>query len=149
MAGNQDANIKLLYAADENSFFTADTVTNGSPFDVIANVEIGKDLMEVVSKEDLFVSVVNLSRSAVLQQQTLTNTLSPVDDPNPLNQELRVKVNAGWSAAEGDVLQIIATYKVTAGVFRVSLTSRTVPLASTVRVGARPAAMVLTRLPGG
>ena len=115
MPGNQDANIKLLYVVDENSFFTADTVTNGVAFDVIANVEIGKDLMEVVSKENLFVSVVNLSQSTVLHQQTLENVLTPVDDPDPLNQELRIKVSGGWTANEGDVIEAIATYKVTAG----------------------------------
>jgi hypothetical protein len=117
MPGNQDANIKLLYVVDENSFFTADTVANGAAFDVIANVEIGKDLMEVVSKENLFVSVVNLSQSTVLQQQSLENVLTPVANPDPLNQELRIKVSGGWTAAEGDVLEAIATYKVTAGVF--------------------------------
>ena len=117
MPGNQDANIKLLYVVDENSFFTADTVTVGAAFDVIANVEIGKDLMEVVSKENLFVSVVNLSQSTVLQQQSLENVLTPVDNPDPLNQELRIKVSGGWTANEGDVLEAIATYKVTAGVY--------------------------------
>jgi len=117
MPGNQDANIKLLYVVDENSFFTADTVAIGAAFDVIANVEIGKDLMEVVSKENLFVSVVNLSQSTVLQQQSLENVLTPVANPDPLNQELRIKVSGGWTAAEGDVLEAIATYKVTAGVF--------------------------------
>ena len=117
MPGNQDANIKLLYVVDENSFFTADTVDVGAAFDVIANVEIGKDLMEVVSKENLFVSVVNLSQSTVLQQQTLENVLTPVDNPDPLNQELRIKVGGGWAANEGDVIEAIATYKVTAGVY--------------------------------
>ena len=117
MPGNQDANIKLLYVVDENSFFTADTVDVGAAFDVIANVEIGKDLMEVVTKENLFVSVVNLSQSTVLQQQTLENVLTPVANPDPLNQELRIKVSGGWTANEGDVLEAIATYKVTAGVY--------------------------------
>ena len=117
MPGNQDANIKLLYVVDENSFFTADTVDVGAAFDVIANVEIGKDLMEVVSKENLFVSVVNLSQSTVLQQQSLENVLTPVANPDPLNQELRIKVSGGWTANEGDVLEAIATYKVTAGVY--------------------------------
>jgi len=117
MPGNQDANIKLLYVVDENSFFTADTVAVGAAFDVIANVEIGKDLMEVVSKENLFVSVVNLSQSTVLQQQSLENVLTPVANPDPLNQELRVKVSGGWTANEGDVIEAIATYKVTAGVY--------------------------------
>ena len=117
MPGDQDANIKLLYATDENSFFTADTVANGAAFDVVANVEIGRDLRRVVTKEDLFVAVVNRSRATAFPQLVLSNIFVPADEQDPLNQELRVKVNPGWSAAEGDVLQIIATYKVTAGVF--------------------------------
>jgi hypothetical protein len=114
---NQDANIKLLYAADENTSCTADTVANGAAFDVVAYVEIGPDLRKVVTKEDLFVSVVNRSRATCFAPLVQSNTLGVADDRDPLNQELRVKVNQGWTAAEGDVLQIIATYKVIAGVF--------------------------------
>ena len=51
MPGHQDANIKLLYAADDGTFFTADTVANGAPFDIIANVEIGKTLMNTVLRD--------------------------------------------------------------------------------------------------
>jgi hypothetical protein len=115
MPGSQDANIKLLYAADDGTFFTADTVENGSAFDVIANVEIGRNLMEVVTKEELFVSVVNLSRSSLLRRQTLSNGLQPQTNQQPRNQELRVSFAGGWSAEEGDVLQAVATYKVTSG----------------------------------
>jgi hypothetical protein len=129
--GNQDANIKLLYIVDKNSFFTADTVRNGEEFDVIANVEIGKDLMEVISKEELFVSVVNVSQSKPLQPlpSPLVNQLTPVANPNPFNQELRFKVAGGWKgAAEGDVIEAIATYKVTAGVFTDFSTARSGPV---------------------
>jgi hypothetical protein len=114
MPGTKDANIKLLYAVDNNSFFTADTVVNGTEFDTIANVEIGADTMEVITKEELFVSVINLSDSSVLQRKTLTNQLQA--DSNPRNAELRVNFDANWKAAEGDILQAVATYKVTAGV---------------------------------
>jgi hypothetical protein len=115
--GQQDANIKLLYATGENSFCTADTVANGAAFDVVANVEIGRDLRRVVTKEDLFVSIVNRSQAVAFPPVVQSNTLVPGDDRDALCQELRVKVDPGWPAAEGDVLQIIATYKVTAGVF--------------------------------
>ena len=80
-------------------------------------MEIGRDLRQVVTKEDLFVSVVNRSRAVAVTQVVQTNALVPADHHDPLNQELRVKVKPGWPAAEGDVLQVIATYKVTAGVF--------------------------------
>lgn len=117
MPAHQDATIKLLYAADENSSLTADTVATGAAFDVVARVEIGRDLRRVVTKEDLFVSVVNRSRATSFPPLVQSNTLAPADDREPGNQELRVKVDPGWTAAEGDVLQIIATYKVIAGVF--------------------------------
>lgn len=113
MPGQQDANIKLLYPVDNGTFFTADTVANGSEFAVVANVEIGSELMEVITKEDLFVSVVNLSQSTVVQRKTLSNPLAAQADP--LNQELRVTIDPTWQADEGDVLQAIATYKVTSG----------------------------------
>ncbi|RZU53328.1 hypothetical protein EV385_5248 [Krasilnikovia cinnamomea] len=61
-----DGSIKLVYIADQNTFFASDTVGNGQPFDVIGNVEIGKELMHNVEDEKLFISVVNLNKSAVL-----------------------------------------------------------------------------------
>ncbi|GLI02201.1 hypothetical protein [Phytohabitans aurantiacus] len=125
MPGQQDANIKLLYPVDNGTFFTADTVANGAEFAVVANVEIGQELMEVITKEDLFVSVVNLSRSTVVQRKTVSNSLAPQADP--LNQELRVTIDPTWSADEGDVLQAIATYKVTSGL-RVDLSTALSPM---------------------
>src|SRR5688572_5467562 len=105
MAGNQDANVKLLYAADANTFFTADAVVNGTQFDVIANVEIGPDMMRIVDKEELFLSVVNLSQSTVLVPPIkLENQIPPQPSGGPLNQELRLPVT-NWNAAEGDVLE--------------------------------------------
>jgi hypothetical protein len=125
MTGNQDANIKLLYATDANSFFTADTVDNGAQFDIIANVEIGPDLMQIIDKEELFVSVLNVSQSTpIVPTQKLENKINPDPNAQPLNQELRVQIT-GWTANEGDVLEAVATYKVTAGAFTDVSTART------------------------
>lgn len=131
MPNNQDANIKLLYPVDAGSFFTADTVENGKQFDVIANVEIGKDLREIATQEKLFVSVVNLSTSELLLQGSDTNVLTP-SAAGPLNQELRIQFAKPWNAADGDVLEAIATYKVTAGVYTDYSTSRTATFVVTV-----------------
>jgi hypothetical protein len=108
----QDATIKLLYATEENSCYTADKIPSGAAFDVVAKVEIGRDLRQIVTKEDLFVSVVNRSQAIAFPQLVRSNPAV-----HRLDQELRIKVDPGWTATEGDVLQIIATYKVTAGVF--------------------------------
>jgi hypothetical protein len=117
MANHLDAQIKLLYPADDGSFFTADTVPLGSPFDVVANVEIGEDLMEVVDQDELIVTIRNVSQSTTIAQQTLTQTLPP--QKAPLNQELRADFEPGWEtgAAVGDILEAVASYTVTAGVF--------------------------------
>ena len=117
MANNLDAEIKLLYAADDGTTFTANRVKLGDPFDVIANVEIGEDLMEVVDTDEVFVSVVNLSQAKLVFARSQSQNLAP--QKTALNQELRIDVNAGWevNAAVGDVLEAIATYKVRAGIY--------------------------------
>ena len=116
MANPEDAVIKLLYAVDDNTFFTADTVKAGEAFDLIANIEIGEDLNEVVDQLDLFVGVTNLTRSDLVTTKTLTQQLQPADDTT-VNREVRVDIDPGWTnAQEGDVLQAVATLKITAGI---------------------------------
>jgi hypothetical protein len=116
-AGVWDANIKLLYAVDAGTFFTEDTVDNTTPFDVIANVEIGQRLNENVDRQDLFLAVQNLSQSVTKATTTAGGTLAPQVNTDR-NEELRVNLAApggGWGN-DGDVLEVIASYKVTAGV---------------------------------
>ena len=116
MANPEDAVIKLLYAVDDNTFFTADTVQAGEAFDLIANIEIGEDLNEVVDQLDLFVGVTNLTRSDLVTTKQLTQQLQPADDTT-VNREVRVNIDPGWTnAQEGDVLQAVATLKITAGI---------------------------------
>ena len=118
MSNDMDANIKLLYPVDKNSFFTIDDVGLGKEFDVIANVEIGEDLNEVVNRHEVRVGIVNLTQSrAVGVAQTRTDNLVAQNN-TPRLEEVRVAIPAGWDAdAEpGDVLQAIASYKVVAGV---------------------------------
>jgi hypothetical protein len=113
MPSDWDASIKLLYPTDEGTFFTIDDVANGAAFDVIANVEIGKNLNENVDNFDLSVGVVNLTQSASIKTEVQSGTLSPSE--LPFLAELRVPIS-GWSASVGDVLQAVASFKVTAGV---------------------------------
>jgi hypothetical protein len=111
-----DASIKLLYATDLNTFFTIDDVGRGQSFDVIANVEIGENLNEVVDRFDLRVGIVNLTQSRAVAAVNQGGALVPANN-SPLNAEVRVNIPGNWSAnAEvGDVLQAVASYKVTAG----------------------------------
>jgi hypothetical protein len=114
MANPDDAVIKLLYAVDDGTFFTADTVESGAAFDLIANIEIGEDLNQVVDQLDLFVGVTNLTRSTSVTGKQQTEKLLPADDQT-VNREVRVDIDPGWSAQEGDVLHAVATLKITAG----------------------------------
>jgi hypothetical protein len=115
MTNALDASIKMLHAVDAGSDFTIDTVKLDDPFDVIANVEIGERLMDVVDQHDLFVSVRNLSQSKHVMHKDFSEPLTP--QAGALNREVRVKLLGGWKkeAREGDLLEVVATYKVTAG----------------------------------
>ena len=116
MSNDFDANIKLLYPVDDGFFFTVDDVTRGDEFDVIANVEVGPDLNAIIDEHEVRVGIVNLTQSRpVGATQTLTAALTPAKAP--LLAELRINIPGGWNAdAEvGDVLQAVASYKVTAG----------------------------------
>jgi hypothetical protein len=113
MSSDWDASIKLLYATDVGTFFTVDDVSNGATFDVIANVEIGENLNENVDSFVLRVGIVNLTQSSSVSIVDQPGTLTPAN--NPFFAEERVNIPAGWAAAVGDVLQAVASYKVTAG----------------------------------
>jgi hypothetical protein len=117
VSGNWDATLKLVYAVDDNQFFAVDTVEAGKAFDVIANLEIGKELMGFATGYDLFVSVRNLSQSTTPPQLTKKQSVTLTPTGTALNQEERVNFAPGWTgASEGDVLEVIASLKVTAGI---------------------------------
>jgi hypothetical protein len=118
MPGTWDANIKLLTAVDDGADFAVDTIDKNTSFDVLANLEIGSRLNEVVTQHDLFVQVQNLSQSNILAAQNFSQTLTPqVNTTRNLEQRLDFNVPAGgWPANEGDILEAVASYKVTAGV---------------------------------
>jgi hypothetical protein len=113
---NWDARIKLLYAADDGTKFTADTVKLGDPFDVVANVEVGRNLMQFADGDELTVSVLNVSQSTVVAQATAPRPLVPVDQT--LNEDLTVDIGTGWGnkAKVGDMLEVVATYRMDAGI---------------------------------
>jgi hypothetical protein len=111
-----NASIKLLYATDVNTFFTIGTVHKGDPFDVVADVEVGENLNEAVDSFDLWVTIRNLSQFSILLRNQISRPLNPASNAPSFN-EIRVGFNGGWNASEGDILQAVAAYKVTAGGF--------------------------------
>jgi hypothetical protein len=118
MPGVWDANIKLLTAVDDGQDFAIDTIDKNTSFDILANLEIGSRLNEVVDRHDLFVHVQNLSQSNILASQNFNEVLAPQVNTTR-NVEVRLDFNVpagGWPANEGDVLEAVASYKVTAGV---------------------------------
>lgn len=113
MPSDFDASIKLLYPADDQLWFTIDDVTNGAAFDVVADVEIGRDLNQNVDRYELRIGIVNLTQSQSVTVVNANGTLAPSDQP--YRQQLRVDIPAGWQASVGDVLQAVASYTVVAG----------------------------------
>lgn len=113
MPGPWDASIKLLYPVDEGGFTTIDDIDNNTAFDAIANVEIGENLNEHVDDFVLRVAVVNLTTSQTIQIEELKGGLTPADDTTFLAEE-RVSLNAP-NQTPGDVLKLVASYRVNAG----------------------------------
>jgi hypothetical protein len=114
-ANAHDAAIKLLYAAARNTDFTVGVLDPGTPFDVIADVEIGENLNENVDEHSIRVSIVNLSSAARIALNEVRAPLKPQNN-TPRRERLRVPFGALANADPGDVIQAVGTYKVTAGV---------------------------------
>ena len=114
MSGTWDATIMSAYAVDAGEPFAVDAVRNGEKFDVVANVRIGRNLMQFVDRCELFVSVRNLSRSTTMVTQRQQHELAP--QKLALNEAFRVQFASGWTASEGDVLEVLVTFKVTSGI---------------------------------
>ena len=115
MANSEDASIKLLYAADAGTYFTANTVQVDEAFDLIANIEIGENLFENVDDLDLFVGVRNLTQSTSVTEVAHHEKLIPANNQEE-RREVRVNIVPPPAATkEGDVLQCVATLKITHG----------------------------------
>jgi hypothetical protein len=114
-ANAHDAAIKLLYAAARNTDFTVGVLDPGTPFDVLADVEIGENLNENVDEHSIRVSIVNLSSAARIALNEVRAPLKPQNN-TPRRERLRVPFGALANADPGDVIQAVGTYKVTAGV---------------------------------
>jgi hypothetical protein len=114
MANPGDAVIRLLYRVEDNNFFTAVLPLN-TDYDVIANVEIGEDLNQVVDRFELRVAVINLTTATQVALAEVKDTLTPQNNTQLLD-EIRVDFGPVQNSAPGDVMQVVASYKVIAGV---------------------------------
>ncbi len=114
MANNWDASIKLLYPTDQGTFFTIDVLEPTDSYDVVANVEIGEGLNRFATEHTLRVSIVNLTTATQVDSAEVKEQLTPQLNTQR-RQEMRASFNPPANVAGGDVLQAVASYKVTAG----------------------------------
>ena len=115
MANNYDAEIKNVRAVDSGKESTLDTVANGQDFDVLADIEAGAAINAVAVRDQLFVTVRNLSQFKVVFYVAPARVLTP--DGSERRETLRVPVT-GWTAREGDKLDVSVTYRFDAGIFK-------------------------------
>lgn len=112
MAGTWDASVNLLYFTEDGGTYTAQTLENGAPFDVVAEVEIGAQLNGFATADRLVVTVTNVT-TGVVTTKAEPRTLTPA---GTVRRELvRVKFPA-LAAAEGDLLRASCSYRATAGI---------------------------------
>lgn len=111
--GSWDASVKQLYFADAGTLYTADTITIGGPYDVIADVEIGAELNGFATADRLIVTITNLTTNTIVASKTLNRVLTPAAG---VRRELLRVDFATLAAGDGDLLLARATYKVTAGI---------------------------------
>ncbi|GGN36350.1 hypothetical protein FHR83_006355 [Actinoplanes campanulatus] len=110
-----DAQINSLYPVRKNTDFSISVLDPAKPFDVLADVEIGEGLNEFVDEHLLQVSVVDRSTATRVAFAEFKEPLKP-EDNTPRTVRLRVPFGALTSVSSGDVMELVATYTVTAGV---------------------------------
>jgi hypothetical protein len=119
MANIDDASVKLLFAADSGTRNTVDDLPKNRGFDAIMDIEIGANLNQIAGSFDVRIGVRNLTQSrnvaVVAENRPLTSsgatrletvTLSVAAADVDANTEI------------GDVLQLVGSYRVNAGVRR-------------------------------
>ncbi|MEV0897130.1 hypothetical protein [Actinoplanes sp. NPDC049802] len=110
-----DAQINSIDPVVQGKNFTVSVLDATKPFDALADVEIGEGLNEFVNKHLLQVSVVNRSTANRVAFNELEQKLAPQDN-TPRAETLRVAFGPLANVTSGDVIELVATYTVTAGV---------------------------------
>ncbi|WP_060886583.1 hypothetical protein [Streptomyces caniscabiei] len=114
MPGEYDARIKDLSVVEKGTSFTVDTLATAGDFDVLADIEVGASLNAVITRMQIWVSVGDLSQLTRVDLQTYDQPATPLNGPR--SEQIRIPFNALTGVGEGDLLQAVATLKVTAGV---------------------------------
>jgi len=110
----QDAVIKLLTPVDDGTPFTIDVLPLAAGFDVIADVEIGANLVQPTAQQMLHVAVVNLTSATQVQLRDVTVPVGQFTPGQPFTGTIKVDFDpvSNGGAVSGDVLQAVASYKV-------------------------------------
>lgn len=114
MPGEYDARIKDLSVVSKGTSFTVGTLGAGQDFDVVADIEVGPSLNAVITRIQVWASVGNQTQLTRIQAQTYDNT-SPGAASAPRNQRIVIPFNALTGVNEGDLVQAVATLKITTG----------------------------------
>jgi hypothetical protein len=112
----QDAVIKLLTPVDDGTNFTIDLLPLAAGYDVVADVEIGATLVQTATQQSLHVAVVNLTTATQVQLKDVTVPIPSTPSGSPFRGTIKVDFDpvSASGAVSGDVLQAVASYKVTA-----------------------------------
>ncbi|MEU4170818.1 hypothetical protein AB0F46_28560 [Streptomyces sp. NPDC026665] len=116
MSGPWDASLKQLFFADDQTPFTADTVTIGREYDIIADIEIGASLNSFGGEDKLVVTVTNLTTNQVVQTRTVTRQLQPAAAVRRQRRVINFAAPDATKVSDGDVLRAVGSYRVAAGV---------------------------------
>ncbi|EIV93293.1 hypothetical protein [Frankia sp. QA3] len=121
MPGFWDATIKAVYAADSGTSNTIDVIKSGKAFDVVADIEVGGGIISFGgAKYRLNVVIRNQSKLTVVFAGSQSDPLPAEEggETSPtVNKQLRLQVPATWAAEDGDVLDVLASFKVSSGNF--------------------------------
>ncbi|MEU7857853.1 hypothetical protein [Nonomuraea sp. NPDC049141] len=114
-SGQNDASV-LLIRAEDAAGFAISSIKVGDPFNVVADYQVGSNVMQVVKDVTLMVSINNITQLKAVFKKDKTDPLTAVQKLTPYKSTITLAVPANWMADEGDILDIKATFKVVAGV---------------------------------
>ncbi len=112
--GGMTTSLAVVYRVEPGTSCALDTVDVGAPFDVLAAIRIGRMWMEVVDTLTISVAVCNLSASETAVRGVRHESVRP--QRSSLRLTFPVALDDDWKANDGDVLEVLATLKVCAGV---------------------------------
>ncbi|KJE20703.1 hypothetical protein FF36_04985 [Frankia torreyi] len=120
MPGFWDATIKAVYAADSGTNDTINVIDIGKAFDVVADVEVGGGIISFGGADYLLSVVIRNQSTFSVVFTASTGAHLPItkgQTSQTVNEQLRLQVPGPWNADDGDVLDVLATFKVTSGNF--------------------------------